>query len=103
VPFYRFIKSWQAKLQHIFRSDAPEFEFMAEWIAIAQWKDCVQMARPGIIFEVRNAEGQSLFTPCVNPLPPMPFDWKSPPLMFRAIPEPAAQRSTPIPPPKGER
>jgi hypothetical protein len=74
---------------------------MSEWIAIAQWRDCAQMARPGIIFEIRNADGQSLFTHCVDPLPKMPFDWNSPPVVFRAIPEPKAEHSTPIPPPKG--
>jgi hypothetical protein len=47
---------------------------MSEWMAIAQWQDCVKMDRPRIIFEIRNAEGQSLFTPCVSPLPTMPFD-----------------------------
>ena len=74
---------------------------MGEWISIAQWQECVNMARAGIIFEIRNAEGLSLFTPCVMPMPKMPFDWKSPPVQFRAVPEPRPQRSTPIPPPKG--
>lgn len=74
---------------------------MSEWMAIAQWQDCAKMARPGIIFEVRNSEGQSLFTPCVQPLPAMPFDWKSPPVVFRAIPQPKPEHSTPMPAPKG--
>ena len=74
---------------------------MSEWIAITRWQDCAQMERPGIIFEIRNAEGQSLFTPCVSPLPAMPFDWKSPPVMFRAIPQPKPEHSTPMPPPAG--
>lgn len=74
---------------------------MSEWISIAQWQECVNMARPGIIFEIRNAEGQSLLTPCVVPLPNMPFDWKSPPVRFRAVAEPRPEHSTPIPPPKG--
>ena len=47
---------------------------MGEWIAIAQWDKCLGIARPGIIFEVSNAEGRSLFTPCVVSLPPLPFD-----------------------------
>ena len=59
---------------------------MGEWIAIAQWHECEQMARPGIVFELRNSEGQSLITPCVAQLPPTPFDWKSPPVMFRTVP-----------------
>ena len=42
---------------------------MGEWMAIAQWHECEQMARPGIVFELRNSEGQSLFTPCVAQLP----------------------------------
>ena len=40
---------------------------MSEWMAIAQWQECEKLARPGIIFELRNSEGQSLFTPCVRP------------------------------------
>jgi hypothetical protein len=74
---------------------------MGEWIAIAQWERCVEMAKPGIVFEMRNAEGLSLFTPCVPAVPAKPFDWTSPPLEFRAVVEPAPQHSTPMPPPKG--
>ena len=73
---------------------------MGEWIAIAQWQECERMARPGIVFEISNAEGQSLFTPCVVPLPPMPFDWKSAPVRFRAVAEAPAEHSAPIPAPK---
>jgi hypothetical protein len=77
---------------------------MGEWIAIAQWDKCLELARPGIIFEISNAEGKSLFTPCVMPLPPVPFDWKSAPVRFRAIPQSPPQHSSPLPePPKGER
>ncbi len=72
---------------------------MGEWIAIAQWERCAEMAKPGIIFEIRNADGLSLFTPCVQPLPTPPFDWKSPPIEFRAIVEPPPTHSTPLPPP----
>ena len=74
---------------------------MGEWMAIAQWEQCIEMARPGIVFEIRNAEGLSLFTPCVTPLPTPPFDWKSPGIEFRAVVEPVPQHSEPIPPPKG--
>ena len=72
---------------------------MGEWIAIAQWEKCRELARPGIIFEISNGEGKSLFTPCAVPLPPMPFDWKSAPVRFRAIPEPQPQHSSPMPGP----
>ena len=76
---------------------------MGEWISIAQWQECERMARPGIIFEIGNAEGRSLFTPCVAPLPPVPFDWKTPPVRFRGIAEPRPLRSSPLPEPtKGE-
>jgi len=70
---------------------------MNEWVSIAQWHECEKMARPGIIFELRNAEGQSLFSPCVAQVPTTPFDWKSPPVQFRAIPAPKPQHSTPMP------
>jgi hypothetical protein len=75
---------------------------MSEWMAIAQWQECQKMARPGIIFELKNAEGQSLFTPCIAQLPATPFGWKSPPVMFRAVVAPKPQHSTPMPPPRGE-
>jgi hypothetical protein len=67
------------------------------WISMEDWARCVELSRPGIVFEIRNAEGLSLFTPCVMPLPAMPFDWKSPPLRFRAVAEPPPERSAPIP------
>jgi hypothetical protein len=72
---------------------------MGEWISIEQWQECLKLARPGIIFEISNAEGKSMFTPCVVPLPPVPFNWKSAPARFRAIPEPAPQHSSPLPEP----
>jgi hypothetical protein len=74
---------------------------MGEWISIAQWHECERMARAGIVFEIRNAEGRSLFSPCVVPLPPMPFDWKQPPVRFRAISEQKPEHSAPLPRPKG--
>jgi hypothetical protein len=74
---------------------------MSEWLAIAQWQDCAKTARPGIIFELKNAEGQSLFTPCVPQVPAAPPNWKSPPVMFRAVEAPRPQHSDPMPPPRG--
>jgi hypothetical protein len=74
---------------------------MSEWLAIAEWERCVELARPGIVFEMRNAEGQSLFTPCVPFLPQPPFDWASPAREFRAVVEKPPQHSTPLPPEKG--
>jgi hypothetical protein len=74
---------------------------MGEWMAIAEWQRCLEMARPGIVFEMRNAAGQSLFTPCVPVVPSTPFDWTSPPLKFRAVREAPPEHSAPIPPPKG--
>ena len=61
------------------------------------------MESPGIVSEIRNADGQLLTTHCVVPLPELPFDWKSPPLEFRAVPEPKPQHSEPLPPPRGSR
>jgi len=73
---------------------------MSDWIDVGQWQRCFEMAQPGIVFEIRNADGQSLITPCVAAMPSLPFDWKSAPVQFRAIVEPAAQHSTPLPEPK---
>jgi hypothetical protein len=75
---------------------------MSEWISINEWQRCLEMARPGIVFEIRNADGQFLTTPCVVPLPDLPFDWKSPPVQFRAIIEPKPQHSEPLPAPRAE-
>jgi hypothetical protein len=72
---------------------------MSEWMAIAQWEECQKLSRPGIMFEIRNADGQSMWTQCVVPMPAAPFDWKSPPIEFRAVPQRAPRRSEPIPPP----
>jgi len=73
---------------------------MSEWMAIAQWEECTKMARPSVVFEIRNAEGESMLTPCVVPLP-MPFNWKSPPVKFRVVALPKPEHSEPLPPPKG--
>lgn len=75
---------------------------MSDWISIDEWYRCREMARPGIVFEVRNADGQLLTTRCVVPLPEAPFDWKSAPLEFRAVPETKPQHSEPLPPPGPE-
>ena len=72
---------------------------MGDWKPIEDWAQCAEMAKPGIIFEIRNADGQSLYTPCVVQLPSMPVGWKSPPKEFRSIPEPRPQHSSPMPPP----
>lgn len=46
-------------------------------IAIAQWHAGEKMARPGIVFELRNAEGLTMLSPCTAQVPEKPFDWKS--------------------------
>jgi hypothetical protein len=73
---------------------------MSEWIAIAQWHQCRDLERPGIVFELQNVEGLSLFTPCTQDVPKAPFDWTSPPVRFRAIAEPKPERSSPLPSPR---
>ena len=72
---------------------------MSDWMVIAQWDQCRALARPGIVFEIQNVEGQSMFTACVAAVPAAPFDWTSPPTRFRAVVEPKPEHSTPIPPP----
>ena len=73
---------------------------MSDWMNIDQWQRCPDMARPGIVFELRNADGQSIITPCTAAIPTIPHDWKSAPVRFRAIVEPAPRHSTPMPKPK---
>jgi len=72
---------------------------MSEWVSIEQWAECVRMERPGIVFEMRNAGGQSLLTHCTPGLPAKPWDWTSGPLEFRVVAEAPARHSDPLPAP----
>lgn len=74
---------------------------MSDWIPIDQWPTCRALERPGIVFEVRNAEGLSLLTPCTVEMPAAPFDWTSPPMAFRPVEEAPARHSEPLPAPAG--
>jgi hypothetical protein len=74
---------------------------MSDWMAIAQWHECTKMARPGIVFELKNAEGETLLSQCQPEVPATPFGWKSPPTAFRAVVAPKPQHSEPMPAPKG--
>jgi hypothetical protein len=75
---------------------------MSEWLSIAQWHECKKMARPDIVFELKNAEGQSLLTECTAQVPATPFGWKSPPIVFRAVPLSRPLHSAPMPGPKSK-
>lgn len=72
-----------------------------DWIDFDRWPDCRSLERPGIVFEVENAEGQSLLTAC-TPLLEVPFDWNGGPVRFRPVEEPKPQHSSPLPPPDGK-
>ena len=48
---------------------------MSEWMAIAQWHECEKMTRPGIVFELKNAEGQTMLSPCVAQVPQLRSSW----------------------------
>ncbi|MBB3017954.1 hypothetical protein FHR70_000994 [Microvirga lupini] len=72
---------------------------MSEWIDFDRWQECPRLARPGYVFEVTNAEGQSLFTACEVPLRP-PSSWTSAPVRFRLVEAPKPRHSTPIPKPR---
>lgn len=71
-----------------------------DWMDFDRWPECRSLERPGIVFEVENAEGLVLLTHCAVPLE-VPADWTSPPLRFRVIPEPAPTHSKPLPAPAG--
>ena len=73
---------------------------MGEWLAISQWHECQRLARPNIVFEVQNVDGLSLFTAGTVALPAAPFDWRSPPVKFRAVAKSRPRHSSPIPLPK---
>jgi hypothetical protein len=72
---------------------------VSEWLPIADWGRCAELARQGVVFEIRNRDGLSLFAECAEAVPAAPWDWTSPPVEFRAVIEPPAERSTPIPAP----
>ncbi|MDB5541125.1 MAG: hypothetical protein JWQ89_2852 [Devosia sp.] len=69
-----------------------------DWMDFDRWPECLHLERPGIVFEVMNAEGLSVLTTCTVPLE-IPAGWTSPPLRFRPVPEPAPGHSQPLPPP----
>jgi hypothetical protein len=71
---------------------------MTEWMAIAHWPDCRKLEKPGIIFELQNASGQSLFTRCLVD-PAVPVDWVHPPIRFRVIVDQPPEHSAPLPAP----
>ena len=71
---------------------------MCEWVDFSRWDECKAMERPGYVFEVVNAEEQSMLTTCTVPLE-MPFDWSSSPVKFRMVPEPMPRHSDPLPRP----
>ena len=73
---------------------------VSDWMAIAQWDQCRELWRPGIVFEIENGEGRSMLTAYSPAVPPVPVDWKSPPIQFRAVVEPEPERSAPIPLPR---
>ena len=69
-----------------------------DWIDFDRWPECRSLERPGIVFEVENAAGQSLLTTCTIPLE-VPFDWSGSPIRFRPVAEPKPQHSAPLPRP----
>jgi hypothetical protein len=70
---------------------------MVEWIDFSQWRSCEELAKPGIVFEIANDDGQVIIAEC-GAVVSVPYDWTSPPRSFRPIPELPARRSTPLPP-----
>jgi len=42
---------------------------------IDDWQRCLDLQKPGIVFEIRNADGQTMMTRCT--VLAMPCDWKS--------------------------
>ncbi len=71
---------------------------MTDWIDFSRWPDCPSQTRPGHVFEVENAQGQVLLTPCEETLQ-VPWDWRSGPVRFRLVPDPPAKLSNPMPAP----
>lgn len=68
------------------------------WYDFSKWDQCRSMERPGYSFEIENAEGMKLWTPC-TPVVELPFDWKSEPQRFRLVKMVQGEHSTPMTPP----
>ncbi len=74
---------------------------MSEWMAIAQWHECEKLTRPGIVFELKNAEGLTMLSPCVAQVPAQAFRLEVAP---GRVPRGRCARprhSEPMPPPTG--
>ena len=72
---------------------------VTDWVDFDQWVNCVEMERPGFVFELENVEGLRLLTPCVGTVE-LPWDSKSGPVRFRLIEEPKPRHSSPLPKPQ---
>jgi hypothetical protein len=69
------------------------------WHDFAEWSRCREMERPGYVFEIENAEGHKLWTPCTETVE-LPHDWVSGPQRFRLSTGVQPQHSTPMPLPE---
>jgi hypothetical protein len=86
------IASTMAAATNVFGGNA-----LTEWFPIKEWGRCAELARTGLVFEIRNSDGLSLFAECSTLIPEAPWDWQSPPIEFRAVPQLPAERSMPLP------
>jgi hypothetical protein len=76
---------------------------MDAWLPMDRWPECRALEKPGIVFEVQNADGDSMVLACELPFPGAPWDWRSPPIRFRAIGLPKPRPTSPIPGPATPR
>ncbi|MES2006478.1 MAG: hypothetical protein V4436_00040 [Patescibacteria group bacterium] len=70
------------------------------WFSISKWSNCSHLMQRGSVFELQNAEGQSMLSECTEQVPQGPFDWHSSPVRFRLVKEPLPHRDTPMPQPQ---
>ena len=71
------------------------------WYDFSQWHRCAALERPGYVFEIENAEGMKLWTPCSATVE-LPFQWKSGPQRFRLVIPEQPRHSDPMPPPQNQ-
>ncbi len=76
--------------------DGPGLDY-GPWFKISKWDDCSHLMNKGYIFEIQNAEGQSMFSECVAGVPKAPFDWHSDAVRFRLVKEPKPEHEDPFP------
>lgn len=79
-------------------SSAQAAKDFGRWVPMKHWERCERMMKKGKMFEVQNAEGNSIRTTCTpDRLPEKPIEWKSDAVRFRVVKAKPLRRSQDMP------